>query len=132
MQPVPVQELALVERLVEQWAWIPDAPLYEVSSLGRVRRDRYPVASWPNHKGYHLVSLEIDGMPRLRYVHRLVLQAFVGPGPRRVANHLNGRKDDNRRENLEWTTPAGNARHARQLQRRAWGFRSLFDPLEPA
>jgi hypothetical protein len=65
---------------------------------------------WPNKKGYHLVSLEIAGRTHLRYVHRLVLMAFVGPGP--LANHDDGRKGNNRLHNLSWTTPSGNMQHA--------------------
>lgn len=119
MQPVPIEQLALLE-LVEEWRPLPEAPAYEVSSHGRVRRvmvdapDTYhDVASWPNAKGYHVVSLEIAGVPKLRYVHRLVLAAFKGPAGSRIVNHLSGRKGENTVENLEWTTPKGNTAHAR-------------------
>lgn len=111
MQPVPLEQLPLLE-LVEQWATVPEAPAYAVSSWGRVRRDDYEVASWPNAKGYALVSLEIDGHPRLRYVHRLVLAAFKGAAAGRITNHDNGRKGDNHLDNLEWTTHAANTAHA--------------------
>lgn len=113
MSEVPVEQIPLFE-LVEQWAGVPEAPAYEVSTHGRVRRGPHAVASWPNAKGYRLVSLEIPDhtLPQLRYVHRLVLSAFKGPAVRLLANHDNGRKGDNRLDNLEWTTPAGNVKHA--------------------
>lgn len=117
----------------EQWTAIREAPGYEVSSLGRVRRGDFDVATWPNHKGYIMVSLEIAGVPRLRYVHRLVLTAFRGvhPHPKyRLVNHENEQKSENRLENLAWTTPWGNVRHARQ--RRAelvYGQQSLLELL---
>lgn len=113
MCPVPIEQLPLLE-LVEQWAAVPEAPGYEVSTHGRVRRGAYDVATWPNAKGYRLVSLELAGhtAPQLRYVHRLVLSAFKGPAAGRLANHLSGRKAENTVDNLEWATPAENVQHA--------------------
>jgi len=46
-----------------------------------------------------------------RYIHRLVLQAFVGGGDGMDCNHLNGNKSDNRLVNLEWLTRGDNHRH---------------------
>lgn len=46
---------------------------------------------------------------RTVYVHRLVLEAFVGPcPPGMVACHYNDIPDDNRLENLRWDTPSAN------------------------
>ena len=43
------------------------------------------------------------------YVHRLVLETFVGPRPDGMeARHLNGDCQDNRVENLIWGTPLEN------------------------
>jgi hypothetical protein len=105
-----VTPLGLLE--LEFWAPVVEAPTYDVSTWGRVRRGDRLIESWPNKKGYHLVSLEIAGRNHLRYVHRLVLMAFVGPGPGRLANHDDGRKGNNHLRNLIWTTPSGNMRHA--------------------
>ena len=91
---------------LEFWACVTEAPSYEVSTWGRVRRGDQLIDSWPNKKGYRLVALEIDRRVCLRYVHRLVLMAFVGAGAGRLANHGDGRKDNNRLHNLSWTTPA--------------------------
>lgn len=113
---------------MEEWAVIQEAPLYEVSSWGRVRRGDFDVASWPNKKGYHLVSIELpSGRPALRYVHRLVLTAFRGLAPgRAIANHDDLQKGHNTLENLEWTTPAGNTAHYRRARARALGQLDLF------
>lgn len=45
------------------------------------------------------------------FVHRLILEAFVGPGKNLQANHKNGKRDDNRLCNLEWVTPKENEYH---------------------
>ena len=49
------------------------------------------------------------GKNHVRYVHRLVLEAFVGPCPEGLeCRHRNGNPSDNRLENLCWGTHAEN------------------------
>ena len=119
-----------MDQLPERWAPIAEAPAYDVSTWGRVRRGDVEVASWPNAKGYHLVNLEIAGAPRLRYVHRLVLAAFRGrPTPGLQGNHEDRVKGHNALGNLTWTTPAGNTAHYRRQLARAAGQLSLLEQL---
>lgn len=90
--------------------------LYFVSDLGRVRSERrYRAAGCimtpgTAGKGYLKVTLCRRGEKYVhRYVHELVLEAFVGPRPQGMeAAHNNGRRDDNRLTNLRWDTRAGN------------------------
>lgn len=102
---------------------------YEVSSLGRVRsldrvekiRNRWGDMDRvkrgkilkPGLRDRHLtVDLRAPGrIPRHYLVHRLVLEAFVGPAPkdRPLALHWNDVPTDNRRENLRWGSVADNA-----------------------
>lgn len=94
---------------------------YEVSDHGRIRRvgggrgakvGRI-IAHWPTEEGYHRVRLTRDDCPKWFLVHRLVLEAFVGPCPEGlVCNHWDGDKDNNRPANLEWTTQRENNDHA--------------------
>lgn len=47
------------------------------------------------------------------YVHRMVIEAFIGAIPENLqVNHINGIKDDNRLVNLEVCTASENMRHA--------------------
>lgn len=95
---------------------------YEVSDLGRVRslmyrrggRDRVravPIVlrSKYTRSGYYSVSLA--PRRRIRSVHTLVLEAFVGPRPvGKECAHLNGVRTDNRPANLAWKTHRENER----------------------
>lgn len=90
--------------------------LYQVSNLGRiwsVRKQKY-LSLRAKSTGYVEVILTApNGKLKYERVHRLVALAFIdNPNNYPVVNHLNGIKDDNRAENLEWTTVQGNTKHA--------------------
>ncbi|MDM4221800.1 NUMOD4 motif-containing HNH endonuclease [Klebsiella pasteurii] len=100
---------------------------YEVSNLGNVRSlSNYRkglfhnnIAHFIQNKGYHYVSIrDADGKSKRLAVHRIVLEAFVGPRPdgKQIA-HWNGDPSDNRVENLRWATSKENiadrSRHGR-------------------
>ncbi len=54
---------------------------------------------------HHQLMLRADGFYRMRYVHQLVLEAFVGPCPSGLeCRHLDGNPDNNQLENLRWGT----------------------------
>lgn len=103
----------------ECWLPIPwSQGRYEVSDLGRVRSTPLvrhstglPLKAKEDPGGYP--CLEIRPRPREVHhvrVHRLVLEAFVGPRPEgHVARHLNGNPGDNRLANLCWGTELENA-----------------------
>jgi hypothetical protein len=76
-----------------------------------------------------MVSLEVDGRPVLRYVHRLVVLAFRGlDAGRRLVNHGDGVKGHNALGNLAWSTPSSNVLHGRRLRAElVYGQRSLFE-----
>jgi hypothetical protein len=81
--------------------WLPTRldPRYEVSSEGRVRRSGRVLKQSLSDSGYARVRT-----PRVLLVHKAVLEAFVGPAPspRHEAAHKDGRKGNNRLDNLEW------------------------------
>lgn len=93
----------------EEWREVPSLPGYCASSDGRVAGPRgvraTHVETQPN--GFRREKVTIDG--RSRYVHHLVLEAFVGPRPSGwVARHLDGDGTNNRPENLSWGTNSEN------------------------
>ena len=110
----------------EEWRPVVGFELcYDVSSLGRVRRNqnastksttfpgRILTSSADSSTGYHRVTLHSKGRKQREQVHRLVARAFIeGFEPGRHVNHKNGIKTDNRVENLEWCSARENVLHA--------------------
>ena len=67
--------------------------------------------------GYFQLALRLTpGEPKTFYVHRLVAEAFV-PNPAGLCevNHIDGNKQDNQADNLEWTDKSGNALHSYRI-----------------
>lgn len=116
---------------MEQWRTTHVNPGYEVSNLGRVRsidrigETRKGVMARLKGKvlrpglgagGYYHARLGKDFLNQA--VHRLVATAFVpNPEKKPTVNHKNGKKTDNRAENLEWMTHQENTRHGRRVLR---------------
>lgn len=110
----------------EVWKPIPQwEGLYEISTQGNVRSiDKKVGMRWmgkvtskfvkgriltPQHDkdGYKVIHLRdtFNGKNRLLKVHRLVAETFI-PNPNNYPSidHINGKRDDNRVENLRWCT----------------------------
>ena len=99
---------------MEIWKTIVGFENYSISNKGQVRNDltRRILSTFPVG-GYLMVNLMANGSKKLVYVHRLVGQAFVdNPNDYKEINHINGKKDDNLPDNLEWCTRSENIKHA--------------------
>lgn len=104
--------------------------IYEVSSLGRVRRkqsydsrghlrNERILKTRINDYGYEVVGLHQDGFEKKFLVHNLVANAFI-PNPLNLTdvNHINEVKRDNRLENLERCTRSYNCKYGTASERR--------------
>ena len=109
---------------------------YQVSDLGRVRSLDRMIVDSVGHRYFRAgrilrqVTLKGTGHCRVTlpggiqgYVHRLVLEAFVGPAPDGMeACHNDGDPTNNRLDNLRWDTRSANntdaVRHQRNLNAR--------------
>ena len=110
---------------MEVWKPVPGYEgFYSVSDLGRVRSDKRTIVDKNGHSrkmpeiiltpekkssGHLTVCLCKNHDQTKRYVHRIVLEAFIGEAPAGMqACHWNDDKEDNRLENLRWGTPNEN------------------------
>lgn len=100
-----------MSRLVEEWRPVVGYEgLYEVSDWGRVKSlgsERYHVIrilkGYVGSIGYRVVNLYKDGKPIKKFIHRLVVEAFIpNPENKPCVDHINTIRDDNRVENLRW------------------------------
>lgn len=120
-QVIPLSEIISQWDKTETWVAISGHTDYEVSSWGRVRRGDRILR--PNADGrYQFVSLSTRGVISTHRVHKLVINAFVGPAPfiDALAAHNDGDTSNNRASNLRWASAIENQadriRHETKIQ----------------
>lgn len=102
--------------------------MYEVSDEGRVKALPCEHRHWCGRMipqperlitltkhtgGYRMVALKNEQRGGIKkFVHRLVMEAFVGDGSGRDVNHIDGDKTNNHLANLEYCDRLHNVRHA--------------------
>lgn len=98
----------------EIWRDIPEYEgLYQVSNLGRIRRGERIKKPHVDHGGYLTVWLSKHSKMKCLKVHRIVALSFIpNPENKRTVNHIDGDKQNNRIDNLEWATHSENISHA--------------------
>lgn len=106
--------------MIEEWREFRDGT-YEVSTLGNVRRAKPGTATFVGRPllpttgpgGYPQVHLHGHTFNARMYVHRVVVECFIGPcPPKYVVNHIDGNRSNNALSNLEYVTARENALHA--------------------
>lgn len=111
--------------MIENWKPVPGWDgYYEVSDHGRVRsvertvhysdgrRRRFPsrsLNSYPDSRGHLQARLHRASKTHPVAVHKMVLEAFVGPAPEGMEGcHHDDDKSNNRLSNLRWDTRSAN------------------------
>lgn len=96
----------------ETWKTVAEDPIYEVSTLGRVRRNGDIIESKARGK-YLVVSVGNASRP----LHRVIMEAFVGKAPSHISvNHKDNNTRNNALSNLEYITNMGNIYHSINLR----------------
>lgn len=105
---------------------IKDFPGYFVTDCGDVysrsfnKTGRFKkLKFWKAKYGYVYTDLCYKGKRFHKRIHRLVAQTFIpNPENKPQVNHINGITNDNRVENLEWSTCSENNIHAYKVLKR--------------
>lgn len=115
--------LVKINNIMEEiWKDIPEyAGLYQASNLGNVKRfyknGKVRILKQYKVKNYCLVTLYINSIKKLFYVHRLVWETFNGKIPEGIeVNHIDENPSNNKLENLNLLTHTDNIN---------WGTRNL-------
>lgn len=106
--------------MTEIWKDIPNYKgIYQASNLGNVRSLNYNrtrktqlLKTRITNSGYISTSLQTNKKPKQFLIHQLVAMAFLGhvpDGMKKVVNHINFNKSDNRVDNLEIITARENS-----------------------
>ncbi|HGO1484269.1 TPA: NUMOD4 domain-containing protein [Staphylococcus aureus] len=115
--------------MIEQWRPIKNYKgIYEISNLGNVKSLARTIIKKDGKKqtfkerilnkrhngyGYYQVGLNNKGKRIYFYIHRLVGEAFIdNPSNLSQINHVNGNKEDNSVNNLEWVSAKDNTIHS--------------------
>lgn len=100
-----------------EWKKIGDYD-YEASTAGEIRNIKTGriLKQRIDSNGYKLVDIQIEKQNRTFKAHRLIAEAFLGPGKERwQVDHINRIRSDNSIENLRWVTTFEN------IENRAFG-----------
>jgi len=97
---------------------------YMVSNFGRIKRNSYYtkrgkykaariLSQRPDKDGYRFVTLCYNGISKTYFAHRIVAINFIdNPLNKPQVNHIDGNKQNNHVDNLEWVTDSENRKHA--------------------
>ena len=98
-----------------EWRIINGFPDYSVSECGNIRNNNTlkVLVDSTAGSGYRKVTLCRYGKHFTKYVHRLVVEAFIPNNLNKPeVNHIDGNKKNNSVNNLEWATRSENSFHA--------------------
>lgn len=97
-----------VDKKKEEWKPTIEDKYYMVSNEGRISHDGRILSGSIHKDGY--IFVDIRGKSYAK--HRVVAKAFIpNPDNKPFINHIDGNKQNNKIENLEWCTQSENIKH---------------------
>lgn len=95
----------------EEWS------MYEVDTNGIVYgQNGKPLKYSLNHNGYCIINFNHYDKRKGYAIHRLVAETFIpNPENKPTVNHIDGNKQNNSVENLEWSTYKEQTDHAKNI-----------------
>lgn len=87
---------------------------YLISNLGIViSLKRNTILKPQTYNGYYQIGLNKNSKLKWKTIHRLVANAFIpNSNNKPCVNHIDGNKQNNYVDNLEWVTHSENVKHA--------------------
>lgn len=119
------------EQEIEQWvgAWYDGVDYswrFEVSTYGRIRnvKNKRVYSLHMCSSGYLQICTSVNGKNKNIRIHRCVAETFLNnPYGYEIVNHIDGKKTNNRLDNLEWCSRRDNYNYAVEMD--------LIDPSIP-
>lgn len=100
----------------ERYRVFEDGRIVSIAKSPKNKNRNKDLKHWIDKDGYHTVSLFKNGKSKQFRVHRLVAEAFIENfNNLPQVNHIDGNKDNNSVENLEWISLQDNIRHAYKI-----------------
>jgi hypothetical protein len=104
----------------KEWRWVRDCgeeyKVYEDGKVYSMKSKKFLSqykSGGSEDKRYYSTGLTINGKTKLFYIHRLVAESFLeNHENKRCVNHIDGNKENNHYENLEFVTHRENTLHA--------------------
>ena len=100
---------------MNNWIELKENDKYEINECGIVRnkKTKRPLKYWKTTIGYYTVCLFRNGNQKTYYIHRLIANNFIkNPNNYNEVNHIDGNKQNNSINNLEWCTHKHNMQEA--------------------
>lgn len=102
---------------MNNWKMLKENNDYLINRMGQIKNKKNVILKPGKTKnGYFTVSLTNNKKQRTYYVHRLVANNYIkNSNNYKEVNHIDGNKNNNRVENLEWCDRSINLTHAYKI-----------------
>jgi hypothetical protein len=85
---------------------------YWITEDGKLFNKHKQMSTYKGER-YEKCVLKINGKSTMKYIHRLVAEAYIpNPNNKATVNHIDGDKFNNNVVNLEWATQSENNLHS--------------------